>query len=245
MPKILRTEGIVLKAYNFRETSRIIALFSKDFGRLKLLAKGIRKPGSRFGGTLELFTHSSIIFYRRESREIHTLSDSQILYSFDKLRSELTSFTLASKALNFLAAATPDEEPHPELFRFTLSAFKLLEKEPTKTFVWGYLMKALGELGYSPELARCVECGKPSSSTVFSIERGGIVCSGCTTGGVELNLSEESLSTLRVAQESDLQRLMKLKIPTAQEAEIDRFLSQFVRYHLNLDVSLGDSWLFK
>ena len=248
MPKILRTEGIVLKTHNFRETSRIITVFSKDFGRLKLLAKGIRKPGSRFGGTLELFTHSSVIFYQKETREIHTLSDSHILYSFDRLRSELASFTLASKISHFLVSGTPDEEPHPELFRSTLSALKLLEKDPSRILVWAYFIKALAELGYSPELRRCVECGNPSPSTVFSIERGGLVCSECTATGLALNLSRESLAALKAAQEWDLQRLTKLRIPVVQEDEIDKFVSRFVRYHLNLEVSLGplsDSWPFK
>lgn len=248
MPKIVRSEGIVLKTHDFRETSRIITFFSRDFGRLKLMAKGIRKPGSRFGASLELFTHSSVIFYKRETKEIYTVSDAQILHSFDKLRSNLFSFTLASNILNFLSAATAAEESHRDLFKLSVLTLKLLETHPKKILLWGYLSKALALLGYAPEFSRCVRCSKPSDSTWFSIEQGGIICAGCQKNGLGLSLSSTCLSALKDTVEKELQRLSKMKISASQEDEIERFFLQFIRYHLNLEVSFrgpAESWLFR
>lgn len=248
MPKIIRTEGIVLKTQDFRETSRIVTFFSKDFGKLKLLAKGIRKPGSRFGASLELFTYSSVIFYKRETKEIYTVSDSQILHSFDRLRSNLSSFTIAADILNFLSGTTPTEESNQELFKLSLSALRLLENSPQRIILWGFLIKALAWLGYSPELSICVECRKPSTSTQFSIDRGGIVCTKCQKNGLKLDLSSTSISILKATQKGKLQKLVGLKVPSPQIDEIDRFFSQFILYHLNLEVSFREpreSWLFK
>jgi len=248
MAEILRSEGIVLKTYDFRETSRIITFFSKDFGRLKLLAKGIKKPGSRFGASLELFTHSSVIFYKRETKEIYTVSDSQIIHSFDRLRCNLTCFAEASNILNFLSGTTPAEEPHTQLFRLSLSALRLIENRPERVFVWGYLIKALALLGYSPEFTRCVECGKPSDSTRFCIERGGVVCMECQKDVPGLNLSRATISVLKNAQERELQELVSSEPSSSQVNEIHRFFRTFIYYHLNLEVSFrgpGESWLFK
>ncbi len=248
MAKIIRSEGIVLKTQDFRETSRIVTFFSESSGKLKLMAKGIRKPGSRFGASLELFTHSSIIFYKRENREIYTLSDSHILHSFDRLRSNLSSFTLASNILNFLSAATPAEDPHQKLFKLSLSTLKLLETCPKKILLWGYLIRALTLLGYSPEFSRCIGCRRPSDSTWFSIEQGGIVCPECQKDGLGLNLSSDCISILKNALERELQKLARLEIPSSQQDEIERFLLQFIRYHLDLEVSFrgdSESWLFR
>jgi DNA repair protein RecO (recombination protein O) len=248
MAEILRSEGIVLKTYDFRETSRIITFFSKDFGRLKLLAKGIKKPGSRFGASLELFTHSSVIFYKRETKEIYTVSDSQIIHSFDRLRSNLTSFAQASSILSFLSGTTPAEEPHTQLFALSLSALRLLEGRPEKVLLWGYFIKALALLGYSPEFTKCVECGKPSNSTRFSIDRGGVLCMECQKDLPGLNLSRATISVLKNAQERELKRLVSLKPSSSEVDEIDRFFRVFIQYHLNLEVSFrgtDESWLFK
>lgn len=249
MAKILRSEGIVLKAYNFRETSRIITFFSKDFGKLKLLAKGIRKPGSKFGASLELFTHSSVIFYKKETKEIYTLSDSHIIHSFDRLRSNLVSFILASNILNFLSAATPTEEPNPQLFTLSLLTFRLIEDHPKVMLLWGYLIKALALLGYSPELSRCIECKKLSTSTWLDIERGGIICEGCRGNRKNiLVLSKSTMSILKKAQREPLRKLSESKTISLNVEEIDRFFTQFIWYHLNLEVSfreLRESWLFK
>lgn len=244
MPKILRTEGIVLKRINFRETSRIVSFFSKRFGRLQLLAKGIRKPGSRFGASMEPFTHSSVIFYKRETREIYTVSDSQILHSFDRLRHNIPSFTLASNILNFISITASLEERHEELFRLSLRALKLLEIHPEEILLWGYVIKALALLGYFPELSRCVGCQEPTTSVLFSVSQGGIVCERCKGHGLNLDLSR-IISTLRSAQKEELQELVRLKMPSSQKDEIGRFFRQFIRHHLNVEASFhlpSESW---
>jgi len=248
MARIQRTEAIVLKAHNFRETSRIVTLFSKDFGKLRLLAKGVRKPGSRFGASLELFTHSSVIFYQKETREVHTISDSQILHSFDILRSHLGSFILASNVLHFLLTVTPSEESHPQMFLLSLIALRLIEEEPKVTLLWGYLVKGLALLGYSPELFSCTECKKRSMSTLFSIDRGGIVCPQCRGNGIVLSLSRGTIEFLKNAQECEMRRIRELEISSAEGGELEKFFSQFIRYHLNVEFSFrlpSASWLLR
>ena len=109
MPNIVKTEGIVLKRMDFRETSRIVTLYTKSFGKIKVLAKGVRRPKSKFGSSLETLTRTAIVFYKREQKDLYTISEGDILDSFERLRSDLTGFGYTSILLDFLDKSNPGE----------------------------------------------------------------------------------------------------------------------------------------
>ncbi|MCH7760525.1 DNA repair protein RecO, partial [candidate division TA06 bacterium] len=185
MPNIVKTEGIVLKRMDFRETSRIVFLYTKKFGKIKVLAKGIRRPKSMFGSSLETLTRSAIVFYKREQKDLYTISESDILDSFEKLRRDLIGYGYASILLDFLDKANPGEGSNPMLYRLTLGTLKAMEscvrmrsvegkvrnsdpelvsgRNPNPDFqmlLWGYLWRGISFLGFKPELVRCVVCKK-------------------------------------------------------------------------------------
>ena len=175
MPNIVKTEGIVLKRMDFRETSRIVTFYSIKFGKIKLLAKGIRRPKSKFGSYLETFTHSAIVFYKREQKDLYTVSESDILESFDKLKKNLVGYGYASILLDFLDKASPGEGSNPRLYRLSIGTLKAMEKciqmgsaecgvgpirakSEFEMLLWGFLWRGISFLGFKPELEKCVTC---------------------------------------------------------------------------------------
>jgi DNA repair protein RecO (recombination protein O) len=180
MPNIVKTEGIVLKGMDFLETSRIVTIYTKKFGKVKVLAKGIRRPKSKFGSSLETLTRSAIVFYKREQKDLYTVSESDILVSFSKLRQDLLGFGFASILTDFLDKANPAEGSNPRLYRLSLGTLSAMERcvqmrnaecevensairIPNSEFemlLWGFLWRGISYVGFKPELEKCVACKK-------------------------------------------------------------------------------------
>ena len=89
---IVKSEAIFLKGTNWRESSRILTAFSRDYGKVKLVAKGARRPKSKYGAALEPLTHAQIIFYQRETRDLYTLSEAGVLDTFEGIKGSLEKF---------------------------------------------------------------------------------------------------------------------------------------------------------
>src|SRR3972149_4818449 len=128
MPNIVKQEGIVLKGMDFLEKSRIITFYSQKYGKIKLLAKGVRRPKSKFGSSLETLTRSSIVFYKREQKDLYTVSERDILASFKNLKGDLMSFGNAFILLDFLDKANSGEGMNPRLYRISVGTLKAMER---------------------------------------------------------------------------------------------------------------------
>ena len=186
MPPV-RTPALVLHAFPYGETSRILRLLTPEYGLRSLLAKGARSPRSRFGGVLEPFTEGEAQFTLREGRELLTLSGFSLIRSRQGIGRNLTSFTAAS-LLAEIALRAGTEEPHPELFHFLRDALDRLT-EPTDspaatalTSLWSLI----GIVGFQPEMTNCVRCGRALADdepSRFDVEGGGVACRTCRVSG--------------------------------------------------------------
>jgi len=99
---ITKTEAIVLKSMKFGDTSKIATLYTKDHGKIKVIAKGIRKPKSRLAGALQTLSHIQIVFYRKRTSEIYLLSQSETIKSYQSLYKDLNRYVFACAALELL-----------------------------------------------------------------------------------------------------------------------------------------------
>jgi len=234
MANIQKTEAIVIKTQRFRETSRIITLFSEKFGKIKVIAKGIRSPKSRFGSSLELFTNCNIIFYKREGKDLYIISESNVIHPFTKLKNNLESFTYAIPVLEFLNLAKPKESRNPDLYKLTLETLELVEKTASKNkfqiFLLTYLLKGLRYIGYEPEFKKCIKCKCETDNLAFSIGGGGILCASCGVGET-FCLSRGSLTILRKLKRLGLNRVRNLLVSKEQGREITELLKRFFIYH--------------
>jgi DNA repair protein RecO (recombination protein O) len=189
---IEREEAIVLSRTRFGETSLLATLFTKNRGPLRFVVKGARRPRSRFGGRLEPTHHILAVYYRKEGRDLHLLSDADLLTSFSGLRGSLLRLAHAYAIIDALVGLKREETPAENLFRLALHALAAAETEPETALeaaLWSFLLAALTDAGYRPELARCVRCGRDlrRSSARFDPRAGGVACAGHGEGGLLLS----------------------------------------------------------
>lgn len=183
---IVSTPALVLHAFPYGDTSRILRLLTPEYGVRSLIAKGASSPRSRFGGVLEPFTEGEAQFHLRENRDLLTLSGFTLIRGRQGIGRDLVSFTGASLAAEIvLRFAT--EEPQPELFHTLASALDKLADphlHPTGQS-FSAIWSVIATFGLRPRVDDCVRCGRELPAAEggrFDAEAGGIVCGRCGSG---------------------------------------------------------------
>jgi len=234
---ITKTEAIVLKSIKFGDTSKIATLYTKNYGKIKVIAKGIRKPKSRLAGALQTFSHIQIVFYKKRSSEIYLLSQSETLKSYQSLYKDLNRYVFASAALELLDRLITGEESNPQLFELILSTLSFMEICPEgsleKSFC-SYALKLAHLLGYKPKFDKCVSCNKhvEGESVLFSPEKGGIICKRCARADhAYLRLSNASVTSALKLQSIKTEDLNTYNIPKEHLKEISSVILNLLDYH--------------
>ncbi len=180
---IHRTQAVVLRTRKVRETSKIVVFFTRNYGKISTIAKGSLRPKSKFGASLEILTYTSIIFYKKENRELHTLSHSEILNPFRSVKEDFVKLAYASAAGELVERFMPAEEVNKQLFVLlvgTLGEFDIAKRHELEVILSSYLLKMLRLVGYGPELWKCTKCRKKvKGDAYFGVSSGGILCVSC------------------------------------------------------------------
>lgn len=175
-------QGIVLRSYPFGEADRVVVLLSPNSGKLRTVAKGVRKTKSRFGGRLEPFTHVDLVVY--EGKNLDTITQVSIIDAFGHLREDLDRVVAAGTMLEVADAVAQEGEPSLRLFLLLQRGLKALDAGPAHPdLVTSYLLKAAAVVGVAPALDDCAGCGRGEGLTRFSFAAGGVVCDACRTPG--------------------------------------------------------------
>ena len=234
MVTIVKTKGIVLKTMLFMESSLFASILTERYGKIKILAKGCRRPKSKLCGTLELFNLDEIIFYRREFKEVYTLSDAVILDDFEKIRQLPGKVNAALVFCEFCDKTMPAEERDEHSFNLLLNFLRELQRtdeSSVKSVVFCYLLKALSTAGVKPHLENCVKCHKPISSNTkkldFSIDAGGIVCDNDFDDTV-IFLSSDTVKTLKEIYSEQCSHINRDSLD-----EIEKIIPDYIYYHMN------------
>lgn len=235
MSALVRSEGLVLRTRAFRESSKIATVLTRRTGRIDLLARGARKPGSRFGAALEIGTEGSFIYYERETKTLWTLSSADILRSHQSLRENPATLTVLARILKLLYYLSQPGEVNNRLYNLTLAVLNALEtsKAPDALhdlFIW----RATALSGYPPRIDDgCIVCGK-SEAINFSVSQGGFVCSEHSQG-------EKNVFRLNIQERDILVRLSDVPVGEIKgklSLTLSRLIRQYARYHLHADERL-------
>lgn len=178
MPGLYRDEGVVLKTIKLGEADRIVTLYTRDNGKVRAVAKGVRKTKSRFGGRLEPFTHVNLLLYRGRG-ELDTITSVDIVEAFVEMRHDLNGLAGASALAEAIDKITPDRESALSTYALLLAGLKALASDAHGTVVPAFLVKLLSIAGYHPQLGACAGCGSPGPLGGFSPSLGGAVCELC------------------------------------------------------------------
>ena len=227
MPGTYKDEGIVLKTTKLGEADRIVTLLTESNGKVRAVAKGVRKTKSRWGARLEPFTHVDLMLYK--GRNLDTITGAHILQSFDHVRQDYTRLMSAAALVEAVEKITPDRERSIPTYSLLLAGLRALAMEDASTLVPAFLVKLLSVSGYHPQLSVCVGCGEARSFEGFSPALGGAVCEDCW---------REDRSALRLASDRIvlLDRLLAREFGERAESEavreVTRALRAYTEYHL-------------
>ena len=234
---ITKTEAIVLKSIKFGDTSRIATLYTKEHGKVKIIAKGIRAPKSRLAGVLQTFSHIQTVFYKKRTSEIYLLSQADAIESYQSLAKDLNRYVFASAALELLDRMITGEESNPDIFQLTLATLSFMESCPEESVERSFAYFALRLtqlLGYKPKLDKCTSCNKAAGGRLllFSPEKGGIICRSCArTDQAYLRLSKAAAASALKLQSVKTEDLNTYNIPKVHLKEISEVILSLLDYH--------------
>lgn len=182
-----KATALVLRTTDYSETSRIATLWTREFGKVRVLAKGGRRLRSNFESALDLLTVASIVWLRKSSGSLDLLVEARVLERFPRLRKDLQALYAAYYVAELLGDWTQDYDPHPALFDEAVDALRTFGDPETATplRLLRFEMVLLRELGYAPQRDPCAVCRealKPAAEMVFSASAGGFVCGNCRSG---------------------------------------------------------------
>lgn len=222
-------QGIVLRSFPFGEADRVVVLLSPNRGKLRTVAKGVRRTTSRFGGRLEPFSHVDLVLY--EGRNLDTLTAATTIDSFPRLRSDLDKVVAAGTMVEVADAVAQEEENSRRLFLLLYRGLKALERGPLHPdLVASFLLKAAEIVGVSPALRHCAGCGRRDGLTRFSFSAGGAQCDACRSESAYA-LRQGLTDYLAALASSDLDKLPA--VDTALSPDAMGVTRRFLEYHLD------------
>jgi DNA repair protein RecO (recombination protein O) len=186
----LKTEAVVLRSIRYGEADRILHLYSKTRGRIGAIAKGARRPKSRFGGRLEPFFRLDLVLHEGRG-ELLTVTSAATLDGYPRLRASGPALDAGARACDAILRLLDSTEPNPPAYNLLCRYLELLD-DPAAAgatrleTALSFRLKLALAAGFAPELAACAHCGEAEHLSGFSGSAGGVVCAGCEAAAFPL-----------------------------------------------------------
>ena len=223
---LYRDEGIVLRTYKLGESDRIVSILTRGHGKVRAVAKGVRKTKSRFGSRLEPCSHVQLLFY--EGRELDIVTQAETIDHFRPIRDDLDRLTRAVSMLEAADQLGLEGEPNDPLFQMLLGALKALSNHSGPMVVPGFYLKVLALEGFRPVVDVCVECGAAEELVSFDLESGGMRCRDHRRGQA---LSAEAVGLLNDVLGGRLASALNVERSSATN-EVDHLAVRAMEHHL-------------
>lgn len=232
--RVYRTEAVVLRRMDLGEADRLLTLFAPDEGKIRAIAKGVRRPGSRKSGHLEPFCRTRVLLAR--GRELDIITQAEGIDLYPKLRADLEQLGVAAYVVELFDSFTVQEGGNRALYDLLLGALNQLEVGADPTPLSRYFeLRLLDLVGYRPELFHCVECGDEiqPQDQYFSLAQGGVLCPQCGQGHREARrISLAALKVLRHYQRSSYEAAVKPKVRPVVHAAVEELMESYLTYLL-------------
>ena len=189
---LYRDEGVVLRTLRLGEADRIVTLLTKGRGKVRAVAKGVRRTNSKFGARLEPLSHVAMLCW--QGRELDIVNQVEVIDAFRAVREDLDRVAKGFTLLEVTDQLSQERHPTPRLYDMLVGALRTLADGDEALLVPGFLLKALALDGSSPVVDRCVTCGVTEGLVAFDLVEGGVLCRSCRRGR---SVSPEAIDILR------------------------------------------------
>ena len=221
-----KTQAVVIGRMALGESDRLVTFYAREFGKVRGVAKAARRPRSRFGGGLELFTQGQLLFFETERSDLARVDAFDIVHPFQPVREDLERLTHGSWVVECLGRLSADRDPNRALYGLLLRTLRALEgsARPERA-AFGFALRAVDLLGHRLRLDRCLGCGKPSpfrgGSGRLDFTAGGLVCEPCASYGSDgIDLSGAAVGGLRKLRTLSWDEVLEASLPPSLEAEM-------------------------
>ncbi len=250
---IANTEGIVLKSIKYGETSKIVSIFTKDFGKISVLAKGARKPKNKFGSSLDVLSISDIHFYNKPNTNLHLLSKSETKYPLRKIYDSFDSLTVGLISVEAISQTQDINEVNTELYDFFINILTQLNDVNNNPFAISsfFQIKLAQILGFAIDFEINVTTLSPQSNQLaFSFESGNYINSDNIINHNFYKIDLEIAKILNDISLKELSEIINIQISKKDILKIFDFFLKYFSFHLEKhfhyrSLNLFNSYPFK
>ena len=232
---IAKTEGIVLKSFDFRETSRIATFLTRDYGKVKGVLKGIRKSPAKFGSSVDRFSINDIVYYQYRNCDLHLISHCDMKDYFFGLRRDLKRMIAASYASELVDTVMAVEQQNAEIYQLMQDFLRHVQTvQDIGKLVHMFQIKILSLSGFRPHLESCVRClAGLGAGAGFNLRLGGLVCAFCQdVPGEAMAISKGAVASIVHVQKEPWAQAIRLGVSVSVKQELKYVLNHFLVFHL-------------
>lgn len=178
-----RDQGIVLRTHKLGETDRIVTVYTQGRGKVRAVAKGVRRPGSRFGGRLESYSHVDLLLY--EGRSLDVITQAELLAAHAAVRDDWARSAAGAVLAELVDVVGIEGERDNRLFLQLRAGLQALDARPPdpRVFIDAFLLRVTAAVGFRVDIARCASCGRAGPHPFLSVVLGGTLCGDCAPSG--------------------------------------------------------------
>lgn len=186
---ITKTEAVILKSMDYRDSSKIVTFYTRRFGKIKCVAKGARQRKNKFGAGLEPITTVMLVLYKKEQRDLQLVSQCDAIKTYRNTHSELDRMAVALSTLEFVNQLVHEEEENEALYQLLVETLDEIEKAAKNVLnlFFAFEIRCAALFGFAPDFTSCCVCGRRldeiegEGTVVFQLARGSVVCAACAT----------------------------------------------------------------
>jgi len=236
------SEAIVLNTMEFKDSSCIATLLTAESGRVDCIAKGCRRPKSRFASSIQPLNLIDAVYHQRSSRSLQTLAEAQLVREFRKIKNDTERFAYASYVAQLIGSFVQVDEPSADLFNLLLRALDEIDslRGDIRLLSAAVALRAVRTAGFGLQLGLCVRCGKPLGARPFlDFEAGGAACGSCGGDGPRVTVDE--IAMLGKLAGSSAQTVVQMDVPAAAASRMLSLINRYATTVLEKDLP---SWRF-
>ncbi len=229
-----KCEGIVIRTTDYGETNKVVTLYTREWGKMGVMARGAKKPNSRLSAITQLFTHGNYLV--QTGSGLGSLQQGEMISSMRSIREDIFKTAYSSYIVELLEKSVEDKKPNPYLFELLYQTLHYLNEGYDHDVMMNiFEMKMLNVLGLNPTLDQCSVCASTDGQFSFSIREGGLICHRCLAKDpYHLKLSPAAVRLLRLFYFFDLSRLGTISVKPETKAELKKVISAYYEEYSGL-----------
>ncbi len=229
-----KCEGIVLRTTDYGETNKIVTLYTREWGKIGVMARGAKKPKSRLSAVTQPFTYG--YFLMQKGNGLGNLQQGEMITPLRAIKEDIFLTAYASYVVELTDRSTDEKKSNPFIFELLYQTLTYLNEGYDPEILKNiYEMKMLPVLGLYPVLNQCAVCGSNEGQFSFSIREGGIICHRCLSKDpYHLKLSPAAVKLLRIFYFLDLKRLGNISVKAETKAELKKVIDTYYNEYSGL-----------